>query len=77
MQKVTTLWSLYTHARADDRYSKILFDYAISRGAFNQYQFKIYGEIEASKVYLNSIADVEGEKVIIDAVNFMIDELID
>ena len=77
MQKVTTLWSLYTHARADDRYSKILFDYAISRGAFNQYQFKILGEIEASKAYLNGIADFEGEQMIIDDVNFIINELDD
>ena len=77
MKKVTTLWNLYVLAKEDDRYNTILIDYAISRGAFNQYQFKILGEIEASKAYLNGIADVEGEQMIIDDVNFIINELYD
>ena len=77
MQKVTTLWNLYTLAQADDRYNKILIEYARSVGASNQYQIEVLGEIEASKAHLNGIADIQGEKEIIDDVNFMIGEVDD
>ena len=77
MQKVTTLWNLYTLAQADDRYNKILIEYARSVGASNQYQIEVLGVLAASKAHLNGIADIQGEKEIIDDVNFMIGEVDD